>query len=273
MNAIIEHQYSSKTALAPVVGYLAYISTGNPHFILAVIRSKKRFEALRNFTLKSGQAEIERLNERRKAASSEPGSPASPARVLRTSSMDGARSPASTRTPTLSNVPEESTAFAIGEDDDSDDDDYHQPTPSQSSPSRQNSRTPSVSSSVDVSVEDAVPMQLRGMSEKARGKMPAGQPSFSRQNSTTSLNSHSATVFSTGTDFAPSSDWVRVTAAHRYGFADMSLLDRNLVTRTTFTYHPHPHIGAFLETFSTWRKLARFSVLAGHHTTNSNPRY
>ncbi len=198
-----------------VLYYLSNYLTENSHFIFAVVRSKRRFEALRSFTLQSGQAEIERLNERRKAASSEPGSPASPARVLRTSSIDSARSPASTRTPTLSNVPEESTAFAIGEDEDSDDDDYRPPTPSQSSPSRQNSRTPSVSSSVDVAVDDAVPMQLRGMSEKARGKLPAGQLSFSRQNSTTSLNGHSATVITAGTDFAPTSDWVRVEAARR----------------------------------------------------------
>lgn len=45
-----------------------------------------------------------------------------------------------------------------------------------------------------MSVEDAVPTQMRGMSEKARGKMPAGAGpfNFSRQNSTTSLGGGSA---------------------------------------------------------------------------------
>ncbi|MCJ1365914.1 hypothetical protein MMC16_005039 [Acarospora aff. strigata] len=187
MNAIIEHQYSK-----------------NSHLVYAVVRSKKRFEALRSFTLKSGQAEIERLHERKKGNTDESDSPGSPAQIARTSSIDSTRSPTSTRTPTLSDVPEESAAFTVGDDEESDDEEYRQPTPSQSSPSRQNSRTPSVSSSVD----DAVPMQLRGMSEKARGKLPAGQPSFSRQNSMTSLSGHTATVMSTSTDFAPTSDWI-----------------------------------------------------------------
>lgn len=201
-----------------------------------MLRSKKRFEALRSFTLKSGQAEIERLNERRKENLDESDSPESPARMARTSSIDSARSPASARTPKLSGVPEESGAFAIGDDEDSEDEDYRQPTPSQSSPSRQSSRTPSVSSSVD----DAVPMQLRGMSEKARGKMPAGQPSFSRQNSMTNLSSHAATVISSSTDFAPTTDWVRLQLQVGNKQADTAMLDRILVTRIASTHDSHP---------------------------------
>lgn len=130
-------------------------------------------------------------------------SPTGPAHLARAGSVDSTRSPVSNRTPTLSNVPEESAAFAIGDDEDSDQEGYHEPTPSQSSPSRQTSRAASVSS-----IDDAVPLQLRGMSEKARGKMPAGQPSFSRQNSMTSLNSHPAAVVSTGSDFVATSEWV-----------------------------------------------------------------
>lgn len=79
------------------------------------------------------------------------------------------------------------------------------PTPSQSSPSGHTSRTASVSSSVG----EPLPNQLRGMSEKARGKMPAGQPSFSRQNSATSLNNHAATIMSpTPGGFDPTAKWI-----------------------------------------------------------------
>ncbi|KAI9807183.1 MAG: hypothetical protein M1825_005901 [Sarcosagium campestre] len=184
MNAMIEHKYID-----------------NPNFIYAIWRSKSKFENLRTFTLESGQEEIERQNRRRKERLSETGV-ASPRRV---DSFDTARSPGpSQRTPNLSNVPEEGGAFAIGDYDDSDDDDDAQQTPSQSSPSLKDSRNPSVSSSVD----DTVPLQLRGMSEKARGKMPAGAPTFSRQNSTTSLSSPSAATMPPGIGFTPSSQWI-----------------------------------------------------------------
>ncbi|KAI9829670.1 MAG: hypothetical protein M1819_006041 [Sarea resinae] len=184
MNAIVEHQYSK-----------------NPWFIYAILRSKRRFEALRTFTLESGQEEVERLNQQRKERSPDHrGSP------MRTDSIDSIRSPTSInhRSSTLSNVPEDSSAFAIG-DDDSDEENETRPTPSQSSPSTHHSRTPSVASSID----DTVPLQLRGMSEKARGKMPAGQPSFSRQNSTTSLSSHFAALPMSRADyFVPSTEWI-----------------------------------------------------------------
>ncbi|MCJ1482216.1 hypothetical protein MMC06_002379 [Schaereria dolodes] len=188
MNAIIEHQYSR-----------------NQKFVHAILKSRKRFEALRSFTLESGQEEIERLNQRRKEIldGAEPSN--SPTRTARNSSLESIRSPQSARVPSLSNVPEEGGTFAIGDDDDSDDEEQElQPTPSQSSPSNHHSRTPSVSSSID----DAVPLQVRGMSEKARGKMPAGQTTFSRQNSTTSLSSHSAAALSISTGFTPSAQWI-----------------------------------------------------------------
>ena len=78
------------------------------------------------------------------------------------------RSPTSNhqRAPQLSDVPEEEGTFAIGDDEEESDDE--RPTPAASTPIEQPSRASSVSSSVD----DAVPTQLRGMSEKARGKMP-----------------------------------------------------------------------------------------------------
>jgi hypothetical protein len=190
INAVVEHQY-----------------TTNPNLIYAILKSKKRIEALRAFTLESGQQEIERMARRRKEilnGASE--AVTSPSRA--DSGDNTTRHPASRSNSTaLSNVPEEDGTFAIGDSEDSDDDDLNQPTPSQSSTSLRNSRTPSVASSAD----DSMPTQLRGMSEKARGKMPAGSSSFSRQNSTTSLTSHnhSSPVHTTGpNDFTPTTFWI-----------------------------------------------------------------
>ncbi|KAI9847904.1 MAG: hypothetical protein M1837_001421 [Sclerophora amabilis] len=184
MNAIIEHRYSS-----------------NPSFVYAVFRSRKRFESLRTFTLESGQEEIDRQSRRRKEQASESRTSSSG----RADSSDRLRSPSTSqlRRSTLTDVPEESSAFAIGEDD-SDEEIENGPTSSRSSPPAQSSRTPSVSSSVD----DAVPLQLRGMSEKARGKMPAGAPTFSRQNSTTSLSSPTSMSAPGGIGFTPSRHWI-----------------------------------------------------------------
>ncbi|MCJ1467887.1 hypothetical protein MMC07_006512 [Pseudocyphellaria aurata] len=189
MNAILEHQYSS-----------------NRDFVNAIHKSKKRFEALRSFTLESGQEEIERLNQRKKDMAEVSGQASSPPRPSRNSSIESPRSPQSVRTPILSNVPEEDGTFAVGDDEDSDNDEDRDllPTPSHSSPSAHNSRTPSVASSA----EEPLPTQLRGMSEKARGKMPAGQPSFSRQNSTTSLSSHPAVMAPSTSSFNPSAQWI-----------------------------------------------------------------
>ncbi|KAF3002815.1 hypothetical protein G7054_g10552 [Neopestalotiopsis clavispora] len=182
MNTIIEHHYKA-----------------NPYFVYSILKNKKRFEALRSFTLESGQEEIERRNRRRK----EDGQAADPFDMSR-NSVDSIASPTTTqsRTPTLSHVPEEDDTFAIGDDDDSDEDE-ERPTPAQSSPSENPSRASSV-----VSTDDAVPTQLRGMSEKARGKMPAGVASFSRQNSVTSLGSYSMAGQSTTGAFEPSAHWI-----------------------------------------------------------------
>ncbi|KAL8731823.1 MAG: hypothetical protein Q9181_004155 [Wetmoreana brouardii] len=189
MNAIIEHQYPTNRA-----------------FVQTLLKARKRFEALRSFTLESGQAEIERLKRRRKESADESDDLASPTRSIRNGSNESARSPPSVRTPSLSNVPEEGGTFTIGGDDDSDEEDEREPTatPSQSSPSNHNSQTPSRSSSVD----EPLPTQLRGMSEKARGKMPASQTAFSRHNSSTSLSSHPAAFMSPTVGFSPSAHWI-----------------------------------------------------------------
>ncbi|KAI4170965.1 MAG: hypothetical protein LQ346_008806 [Caloplaca aetnensis] len=189
INAIIEHQYEA-----------------NGTFVSAILKARKRFEALRTFTLESGQQEVERQRQQRKASTDSREELRSPTRSLRNGSFDSIRSPQSTRTPSLSNVPEEGGTFTIGDDEDTDEEDESAlvATPSYSSPSNHASQTPSRSSSVD----EPLPTQLKGMSEKARGKMPASQSSFSRHSSSTSLNSHQATVMSPTVGFSPSAHWI-----------------------------------------------------------------
>ena len=185
INATVEHQY-----------------TDNPNLIYAILKSKKRIEALRTFTLESGQEEIERLARRRKEILSGT-STNNTASITDHSNRSPSRR---SNSATLTHVPEEDGTFAIGDSDESDDDDV-QPTPSQSSPSLRQSRTPSVASSAD----DSVPIQLRGMSEKARGKMPAGSSSFARQSSMASLNNHMTTfpvTVSRNSGFTPTAPWI-----------------------------------------------------------------
>ncbi|KAH7264219.1 high-temperature-induced dauer-formation protein-domain-containing protein [Fusarium solani] len=173
----------------------------NPELVFAILKNKKRVEALRTFTLESGQEEIERRNRRRKDS----GNHVDPfdASSVR-SSAESLRSPSSVQPhhPALEEVPEDG-AFAIGDDEDDSDDEDHQPTPTRSTSSETQSQTSSTPN-----VEDAVPTQLRGMSEKARGKMPAGVPSFSRQNSTTSLGGHSISGQSQTGAFEPTAHWI-----------------------------------------------------------------
>ena len=202
---------SSSTSIAVSVrlfdGHAARANSNqdNKIFIQGVFKSRKRFEALRSFTLESGQLEIERSKQRSKEAAENSHAPASPTRTSRNSSVDSIRSPLSVRTPKLSDVPEEGGAFAIGDDDESEDEDQELlRTPSQSSLSAHNSGNTSTSSSA----EEPLPTQLRGMSEKARGKMPAGQPSFSRQNSTASLSNHAASISPSTSGFDPTAHWI-----------------------------------------------------------------
>ncbi|KAL9012048.1 MAG: hypothetical protein Q9173_003158 [Seirophora scorigena] len=189
INAIIEHQYPN-----------------NRIFVRAIMKTRRKFEALRSLTLESGQEELERLKQRRKDSTASAEELRSPTRPLRNGSFDSVRSPQSTRTPSLSNVPEEGGTFTIGDDEDTDEDEETEPlaTPAQSSPSTHTSQTPSRSSSMD----EPLPTQLKGMSEKARGKMPASQSSFSRHSSSTSLNSHPATIMSPTVGFIPSPHWI-----------------------------------------------------------------
>ncbi|PLN81601.1 high-temperature-induced dauer-formation protein-domain-containing protein [Aspergillus taichungensis] len=181
INSILEHKF-----------------TKNPFLVYAILKYRKRFEAVRSFTLESGQQEIERQNERRKDESGSSDFVASP--VLSAAEEDPHTS-SGTRSP-LGRIPEENTPFAIG--DESDDEQGEPKTPAHTSPSVQSSRRPSAASTVD----ESVPLQLRGMSEKARGKMPAGQPSFSRQNSMTSQISVSAIFPTSPNGFTPTTAWL-----------------------------------------------------------------
>ncbi|KAL2156827.1 hypothetical protein VTH06DRAFT_4364, partial [Thermothelomyces fergusii] len=201
INAIVEHQYNK-----------------NPRFIFAMLRNRKRFEALRSLTLESGREETERRNRKLKdgGASRDPLEPNSTR-----SSIESAGGPAAaagagagagaapSRQPALGDEPEDNT-FAIGDDEDDsgddDDDDGARPTPAASSPGG----NPSAPSSVASAAEDEVPRQLQGMSEKARGKMPAGAGAFARHNSssTASLGGGAPAGQATAGRFEPSAQWM-----------------------------------------------------------------
>ncbi|OAL73653.1 hypothetical protein A7D00_1681 [Trichophyton violaceum] len=179
INTVVEHQFSKNA-------YLVYV----------VLKSRRRFESLRAFTLESGQQEIERQNQLRKAASSSSGD--------RTHSRDGDSNETGSGRRPLSHVPEEEDGtFAIGDDDSDEDGDGDQQPSRVTSPTAEGFRSPPISP-----LDESVPLQLRGLSEKARGKMPAGQPSFSRQNSMTSLSSYAPTVTANARGFIPTSSWI-----------------------------------------------------------------
>ncbi|KAG6066836.1 hypothetical protein E4U32_005202 [Claviceps aff. humidiphila group G2b] len=171
----------------------------NPQLLLAIVKNRKRIEALRSFTLESGKEDIERRTRLRKDRGDLHDSGSGRSSVDSTRSQHAA---ATTKAPSLDDVPEDG-AFAIGgSDDDSDED--SQPAAVQSTASATQSQS---SSGANVN-DDAVPIQLRGMSEKARGKMPIGAQSFSRQNSTTSLGDQSSSSHQQSGSFEPSSQWI-----------------------------------------------------------------
>ncbi|KAM3500403.1 hypothetical protein MY10362_006421 [Beauveria mimosiformis] len=183
ISTIIEHKYKE-----------------NPQLLAAIIKNKKPIESLRTFTLESGLQEIERRNRRRKDTSGDGDITGFASRRTSVDSLEPTRSPVVGQAHTLGEVVEDN-AFAVGDDDDSDDE--PQATPAASTTSENQSQT-----SLTPNADDSVPVQLRGMSEKARGKMPAGMRSFSRQNSTTSLGAYSAAGQSASGAFEPSAYWI-----------------------------------------------------------------
>lgn len=169
----------------------------------AVLRSHKRFDALRNFTLESGQEEIDRQNKVRKdRAENGVESPvkSSFSEELR---VQPRRIVNETETPTSP------SQFEIGDDDEDSDEEIKQSSQSSVTPlGAVLPALPSGNDSISSPIEDAVPLQLRGMSEKARGKLPEG--AFQRQGSTTSLASHASTnnPVASNSGFTPSPVWV-----------------------------------------------------------------
>jgi hypothetical protein len=178
----------------------------NPNFIYAILRAHKRFENLRNFTLESGQEELDRENRLRKDKGE--GVEDTPKISFNMSEMQRpSRTPATPTTPITPVIP---SAFEIGDDsDDDDENDENDENIANTKKFEESSRnsvasptTMSRTSSVSEMTEDAVPIQLRGMSEKARGKLPEG--TFQRQGSTTSL---SGPLTPSG-GFTPTITWV-----------------------------------------------------------------
>lgn len=189
ISAIFDHQYDS-----------------NGRFVDIVIRSHKRFEALRDFTVDGALSELDRINQERKDRNGNVSGVMSPTRAA---SMDSVRSPASSRSPSLGNVPEHG-AFAIGDDDDEE----NLETPIGGPQSRSHSNA-------SASMEDAVPVQSRSMSEKARGKQPVGHGSFSRSasrntsnTSLASLNTQIQQPLTTSTQFTPTGEWLESWLPH-----------------------------------------------------------
>ncbi|TGZ84459.1 hypothetical protein EX30DRAFT_313048 [Ascodesmis nigricans] len=204
INSIVEHQYSS-----------------NPNFIYAILRAHKRFDALRDFTLDGAQQEIHHEAQRRK---DNPHSSTTSAENSPKVSISIDRAASNLPTPRRSEEPLSPGVFELGDEDDEDDDAAVQsqkvskipesPRQAQSQPSR-------ISTEEDATIvtspvrehdpEDAVPLQLRGMSEKARGKLPAS--AFQRQGSTTTLASHHSTasaahgIYGPG-GFEPTPEWI-----------------------------------------------------------------
>ncbi|EPS37691.1 hypothetical protein H072_8558 [Dactylellina haptotyla CBS 200.50] len=179
MNSIIEHQYSS-----------------NPSFVYAILRSHKRFETLRSFTLESGREEIEKQRRMQKDSASDIMQPESPT-VSRSN----------TEVPNTPMTPADPETFTIGDSDDSDGESMARRRSSTMASSAMATPTSTAfESSRANSIDDAVPIQLRGMSEKARGKLPVGQ--LSRQNSTMSIGSTTSMAFNSAGEFVPSPEWI-----------------------------------------------------------------
>ena len=171
-------------------------SAENRRFVEVVVKSRKRFEALRDFTVEGALTELDRMTMERKDTG-EPTGVNSPTRNV---SLESARSLVSARSSSLGNVPEDS-AFSIGDDDDVEDRfvDHDQDV---STPTSQSG----------YAAEDSVPTQSRSMSEKARGKQPIGFGNFARSTSqntsNTSLPSLNTQQASTQQLFTPTHSWV-----------------------------------------------------------------
>ncbi|KAJ8122551.1 hypothetical protein ONZ43_g1283 [Nemania bipapillata] len=148
ITAILEHQYEE-----------------NPNLVFLILKNRKRFDALRNFTLDEGREELEQrmLSRKQNRQSLDLFDTSS-----RRSSVESLHNPTATTAKVLSlDDMSEDTTFAIGDDEDDSEEEDEGPTPGQSSSSGNPSRA---SSAADV--EDAVPAQLSSVTVKRLALIP-----------------------------------------------------------------------------------------------------
>lgn len=234
MNAIIEHQYAD-----------------NATFVYAVLRSSKRFEALRNFTLESGQEDTDRQGRLKKGLGE-----AGPPKTSMDNGMTFTASPHS-RSPVTVEEPMSPGAFAIGDDDDESEEDISGNLSKDTNKSEAlnkgapQSTASSAPSSTRQSVEQEVmPHQIRGMSEKARGKMPMRQDSIA---SITSLSTYTNRTQSPLGGFAPTTDWVSCLRSSNYGAVANSALQIE-------TWLPHLPLHTIISLISSVEPLIKSHV-------------
>lgn len=175
----------------------------------AILRNRKQFYALREFTVDGALTELDRQAQRRKDRASGDGGGGG---AVRGDSLESLRSPVPLQSQGLRNVPEHD-AFAIGEDEDDED--------VTDNDGESEATTRVVAASASVADETTAP--TRSMSEKARGKQPAQRQQHHRQTSslsrTTSTNTSTASLpslltspqASTPHQFIPTQAWVRCT--------------------------------------------------------------
>lgn len=161
--------------------------TENPNLIYAVFRSQKKFQLLRDMTLDINQIEAYISSANTTMGNKKPSQPEE------TSSVANSHSSLSASDSTKRDL-----SFAIGDDED---DEESPGLEQESSDNAEYSRSGSISSSLD----EAVPIQLRGMSEKARGKLPAGHNTFSRQSTNLTLSDKK---LKSDSQFTASNKWV-----------------------------------------------------------------
>lgn len=164
-------------------------------------------------------------------------------------SMTEMRRPKRGEAPDTPTAPSSHDAFEIGEDSDDDEGEdeegkkepksakTNEPVPT--SPIVTPPRAMSETASTSAQAEDAVPLQLRGMSEKARGKLPEG--AFQRQGSTTSLSNHvsgAATPTTGGTGFVATAAWVGTGRFYRM-ILKLTVPDRDVAPASPPAHDPH----------------------------------
>lgn len=171
-------------------------------FIFAVLRSQKRFYDIRDLMVDGAQAHLEHRARRRKENAENAQYVSSPSRT----SGDRSRNSTSLQRPGLSNVPEINDTFTIGDDDEHE---HSAQVGLSLAPSASTSQEPSRAGSISSSVDEAVPSQLRSMSEKARGKRRAGHSTLSQHGSNTSLSALSLIPSAMSGVFEPTEAWVR----------------------------------------------------------------